>query len=322
MAGKLDVHTHALPDFFHKPLIALGRDATGVPMIEWSMEDTKKMNAKLNIGVSILSLSAPGPDVLPDKEGARSVARQYNEWAASITKANSTHFGFFAAVPSLHDYEGSLAEIRYALDVLKADGVCLFTSYDSQYLGTRAFEPVWKELNDRAAVVFIHPTMAKDSHLVSTMLQPPSFDFAHETGRTAAHLILTGMKRKYADTKIILSHGGGTLPILSERLAISESHRFLNTLDQEGGPKTYEAILEDTKSFYFDLALAGTPNVLDMLLKWAPPGHVLYGSDYPYADAEAVFNTEKLAEYDMPDGVREDYYVGNGLALFPRFKKS
>lgn len=317
MVGKIDVHTHALPDFFHKSLLEVGREASGVPIIEWSLDATKRMNTKLGITTSILSLSAPGPDILPDKHAARSLARQYNEWAADLTKSDPSHFGFFAAVPSLHDTHGCITEIRHALDDLKADGICLFTTYDGKYLGEPAFEPIWQELDAHHAVVFIHPTIAKGTRPVSIMLQPPAFDFAHETGRTAAHLIITGMKRKYPDTSIILSHGGGTLPILSERLAMTEANLFSNTLGP-GSPTTAAEILQDAKSFYFDLALAGTGNVLDMLLKWAPRERLLFGSDFPYATVEAEYCTRSLEEYEIEAGDREMYYVGNARRLFPR----
>lgn len=318
MVGKIDVHTHVIPDFFQKILQSLGREATGVPMLPpWTMEGTARTNAKLSITTSILSLSAPGPEILPSIEGARSLARQYNDWGFELRKTDPSRLGFFAAVPGLQDTEGCLAEIRYSLNELKLDGVCLFTSYGGKYLGDPSFEPIWKELNDHNAVVFIHPTIAKGYHPPDMMLQPPSFDFAHETGRTAAHLIVTGTKRRYRDVKIILSHGGGTLPILSERLAQLESGLFLSTLG-EHSPKTAEEILADAKSFYFDLALAGTSNVLDTLLKWAPREHVLYGSDYPYATREAEYNTRKLDEYDIEEEVREEYYAGNGRRLFPR----
>ena len=320
MVSKIDVHTHALPDFFHNVLLSLGQDATGVPMIQWSMDGTNEWMRKLDIATSILSLSAPGPEVAPDKEGVRSIARQYNEWAAKSRDAEPSRIGFFAALPGLHDLDGCKIEIHHALDDLHADGVCLFTTYDGKYLGDPAFEPIWKELDDHNAVVFIHPTKAKGTHLVNEMLQPPAFDFTHETGRTAADLIMTGMKRRYPNCKIILSHAGGTLPILSERLAICEPNLFRDKL-QPDSPTTYEDILEDAKSFYFDLALAGTANVLDMLLKWAPREHILYVSDYPYATVEAEFNTQKLAEYDIPAEDRAAYYAGNSLKLFPRLKQ-
>jgi len=320
MVGKIDVHTHALPDFFHEILLSLDREASGVPMIQWSMEGTNRLMFKLDISTSILSLSAPGPEVVSEREGARAIARKYNEWASEVSKAEPSRFGFFAAVPGLQDTEACVAEIRYAFDNLHADGVCLFTSYDGKYLGDSSFEPIWKELNERNAVVFIHPTIAKGYKAASIMLQPPAFDFAHETGRTAAHLIITGMKRRFPKPKIILSHAGGTLPVLSERLAQLSVNLFVDTLGSQS-PQTSAEILEDAKSFYFDLALAGTANVLDSLLKWAPREHILYGSDYPYATVESEYNTRKLEEYDIPKEQRAQYYAGNGLKLSPRLSK-
>lgn len=44
----------------------------------------------------------------------------------------------------------------------------------------------------------------------------------------------------------------------------------------EESPKG-EEIVEDAKSFYFDVALSGSANVLDTLLKWAPKERILYG---------------------------------------------
>lgn len=46
MVSKIDVHTHALPDFFHGTLRSLRREATDIPMIEWSMDGTNQMMKK------------------------------------------------------------------------------------------------------------------------------------------------------------------------------------------------------------------------------------------------------------------------------------
>ena len=51
----------------------------------------------------------------------------------------------------LPDVDATLAEIAYAYDTLKADGVGLFTSYGDMWLGHPTFRPVMEELNRRKA---------------------------------------------------------------------------------------------------------------------------------------------------------------------------
>jgi predicted TIM-barrel fold metal-dependent hydrolase len=58
-------------------------------------------------------------------------------------------------------------------------------------------------------------------------------------------------------------------------------------------------MVQDAKSFYFDLALAGTHNVLVLLTRWAPKDRILYGSDFPYCTAEAEYNNDQLEQYQM-----------------------
>ena len=189
-----------------------------------------------------------------------------------------------------------------------------------EYLDNDASRPIEKELNDHAAVVFIHPTMRVGYQLPSPMLQPPAFDFPLQTGQTAAHVIVIGGKRRFPRCKIILSHAGGTLPVLSERLAQLNSELFSSMLELQS-PKTYEAIVENAKPFYFDLALAGTTNVLDSLLKLAPKEHLFYGSNYPYVIEKAEFNTRSLKRYEMLEESRNFYYAENEVEVFPRLTK-
>lgn len=71
-----------------------------------------------------------------DKEGNKALARECNEYASEQVKAHSTRFGFYASLPNVYeDMEGALEELRYAYDVLGAEGVLLFPHYDGFYLG-------------------------------------------------------------------------------------------------------------------------------------------------------------------------------------------
>jgi 6-methylsalicylate decarboxylase len=110
----------------------------------------------------------------------------------------------------------------------------------------------------------------------------PLLDYPAETSRAAQHMIVTGTKRKYPHCKVILSHAGGTLPFLIHRCSYMGPGRF----PDKG--MTEAQIEEDFKSFYFDLALSGAKNVLDVLQDLVPHDHLLFWSDTPYASLRSV----------------------------------
>lgn len=207
---------------------------------------------KANIQKSILSVTAPGPSIAGSSSPA--LARQINDYSAKLREENPSSLGFFASVPNLLDTASAISEITYALDTLQADGITLLTRYGpgNYYLGHASFDPILKELNDRKAVVFVHPTHPNDTMLVNPMLFQPIIDYTHETTRTAVDLITSGQKSKYPDIKFILSHAGGTLPWVASRVA--KVVPFMKGMAELG--LSEETVLRDAKSFYFDLALS------------------------------------------------------------------
>lgn len=232
---------------------------------------------RLGIQTAILSITAPGACIAKGSESLE-LARQLNEHAAELRDKDPEHFGFFANLPDILDTKGTLAEIAYSLDTLHADGVILFTRYGENhtYLGHASLEPIWAELNRRKCVVFVHPTHPVDTTMVNPKLPQPALDYPHETTRAAMDMILAGTRSKYPDCKVILSHAGGTLPYLVSRVA-TPMRKAPDFAAQHRMGTTYEKVMEDFRSFYFDLALSSAPHVLDLALKVIPHDHILYG---------------------------------------------
>ncbi|KAL2853406.1 hypothetical protein BJY01DRAFT_244027 [Aspergillus pseudoustus] len=322
--NKIDTHHHFVPPFYAKAIADQGGDPSGWPTPRWTPLASKLLMNRLGVQTAILSATAPGACIMPAREGRAQLARQLNEYAAALRDSEPTRFGFFVSLPNILDTEDALAEIAYGLDVLHADGVVLFTRYvnngdnSSAYLGHRDIEPIWTELNNRRAVVFIHPTHPADTTPINPRLPQPLVDYPHETTRSALDMITAGTPLRYPDCKIILSHAGGTLPYLISRVTTPLRHAPGVVASHKLGT-THEKALAAFRAFYFDLALSAAPHVLDLLFKIVDREHVLFGSDFPYAPVTAYPGfAEELENYEeMGEELREMVYWRNAKGLFP-----
>ncbi|MFI6742854.1 amidohydrolase family protein [Nonomuraea sp. NPDC050451] len=176
----------------------------------------------------------------------------------------------------------AVAEAGHALGELSADGVTLLANSHGVYLGDPAFDPLMRVLDEHAAIVFVHPAELPGPAIDG--IPPFAADFLLDTTRAAFSLVKHDVPRRFPRIRFILSHAGGFVPYAAHRLAI--------TVYGETGRDPDQA-LEDFSGFYFDTALSAGPAALPSLLAFARPGHVLYGSDWPFAPEPAVayFNT-------------------------------
>jgi amidohydrolase family protein len=108
------------------------------------------------VGTALLSVSAPGLWLAGTRE-ARGLARQVNEFAAEQAARHPGRFGFSATL-TLPDVEGAMEAVSYALDELYADGIVLPANAGGRYLGDPQFVPLHAKLDQRGALLFIHPT--------------------------------------------------------------------------------------------------------------------------------------------------------------------
>ncbi len=308
---RIDVHQHLLPPSYASWLRSKGiQDAGGRELPTWSVEDALRLMEDHDIAKAILSVSTPGVRLDTGERSdaeARSMAREVNEFAARVVRDHPGRFGFFATL-TLPDVDGALEEARYALDTLAASGVILLANTQGRYLGGPEDAPLLAELNRRHAVVFVHPSELPGPRVEG--VPPFAADFLLDTTRAAYRLVQSGAVRRHSNLKIILAHAGGFLPYAS--------HRLMAALIADGRRSPAEA-LEDLGSFYFDTALSGSQAALPSLLAFARPGHVLFGSDWPYAPAPAVrYFSGQLDAYAALDGDGHGAVDRkNAEALFP-----
>jgi 6-methylsalicylate decarboxylase len=151
----VEIHHHMLPDFFWQATNEGRTPVGGITPPLWSRASTLSFLDDAGIDVAITSISTHGVHT-GDDTAARALARRCNELAAELIRDRPDWFGGFACLP-LPDLDGALAELAYALDDLRLDGVVLFSNARGIYLGDPSFTPLFEELQQRRAVVFVHP---------------------------------------------------------------------------------------------------------------------------------------------------------------------
>ena len=311
-SNRIDVHHHLVPPFWAEALSRHGGDPSGWHSPAWSADTSRAFMDTQQIATAVLSLTAPSVTGW-EATGRREMARRINEFSAALVARRPDRFGTFATLP-LPDVEGALRELEYAFDVLHVDGVVLLSNYAGHYLGDPAFGPLWSELDRRAAVVFIHP--AKPQIALIEDIPGPIVDYPFDTTRTAVQLVLSGVIARSPRLKIILSHAGGFVPYAAHRFA-----ELAPAVRSDVPP--VPVLIESFRSFYFDTALSSGPASLLALQSFARPGHILYGSDFPYAPASvgAAF-TAKLNTFDLPRHVRAAINNGGARQIFARFREA
>jgi len=319
---RIDVHYHIQPPRFSANERVRSSMMRNVSGLGWSPEFIKKniIDAftytvaveqldRRGIATAIASLGATGI-WFGDVALGRTLAREWNEDATQLSLDYPGRFGVFATIP-LPDTEGSLKEIEYALGTLKADGICLTTSYDDKWLGDPSFAPVFEELNRRKAVVFVHPTVPfccanLNANAPSFLLEVPT-----DTARTITSLVFSGTVARFPDIRFIFSHAGGTIMPVAGRLTdlVQPAAILVDKI-----PHGFAAELQ---KFYYDTAGAADHAAMNALRAVVSNTHILFGSDYPFVPEETVLRLSKLG---LPADDLRAIERGNAQALLPRWR--
>ena len=307
---RIDVHHHFLPKFHVDAMMAPGRRASGPPP-KWSPALSLDDMEKSGIATAVLSIAQPGVWYGDNVEEARALARELNEYGARLVRDHPGRFGLFAAIAP-PDVQGSLKEIEYALDTLKADGIGLLTSYQDKYLGDPSFALVYEELNRRKAVIYVHPTTPACCRGLVPGIPPGSIEYATDSTRTIAHLVFSGTAMKFPDIRWIFSHSGGTLPFLTGR--------FIRLAEERKPANLPEGPLPEFRKFYYELAQGNTPGQIAALLKMVSISQVLYGTDYPFRDGAEV--NRGISEWGFAAAEQQSIERDSALRLLPRLKAS
>jgi 6-methylsalicylate decarboxylase len=261
----IDVHAH-----FQPPAIrALNLPG---PMNAWDLAKQIDDMDAAGVARALLSITTPGVPATGD-QGQR-LARESNEYAARLSADHGRRFGSFVCLP-LDDLDTALRELEYGLDVLKAQGVALFTSYATRWLGDAYFDPLFAELDRRKAVVYVHPNTAACCTRLMPEIPDTWVEYGTDTTRAIVSYVYRGAARRFPNVRMIWSHSAGSMPHLIERFDFADR----NGQGKEQAPEGFRAAIA---RFWYDVAQASNPVSTRALRSVVPMQRIVFGTDYPF----------------------------------------
>ena len=262
----IDVHAHYYPGDYLEKIGNVGlAQLRGSPLGSQSIEDRLVLLDRAGIDVQVLSVSQAQP-YLTDPKAAAAAAAFGNDRFIELCEAHSGRFYSFAALPLPH-VEPSRAEIERALAHPRMVGITIGCTIAGMHLDNPVLEPVWTHLDERAVPVFLHPVgrcgvVDGDDYNLNWLVGAP-----FEDTLAALRLVLSGVVDRHPGITFIVPHLGGALPFLETRVR--------GALQAQG---------EDAlKRMYYD-TVSGSQNALRSAAAYFGVEHLLFGTDYPYAD--------------------------------------
>ncbi|MFE3188385.1 amidohydrolase family protein [Nocardia sp. NPDC059240] len=302
---RFDVHAHAVMSGTDAASQALMKDegfAGSVPGAGWSVEGALRFMDEQGIGLQLLSM--PGAlDAEP--------ARRWNEYAAGLVAAHRDRFGLLAALP-MSEPDRAIAEIRYAIEHLHADGFALATNYGGVYFGNSRFDAMFAELNRHRLPVFVHPALPPGFDRFGLGRPGPLIEYPMDTARTIVDAIFAGVLLRYPNLRFVLAHAGGVLPALQNRIALLAGESWVaNPLELTSGQLT-----EQLRSLYLDTAIGGGPADIVPALEMVGVDHLVFGTDYPPAGAATIAATSENLRTTL-DRAAQQQLSATFAGLFP-----
>lgn len=318
----VDFHNHYYPPAYLDALREAGSavhitdDAEGNPVVNYPGDFNVAVRGHRDIAyrqevieregiMQVISLTTPGVHV---ETPARAVqlARLVNDAFATVRKERGQHFTALATLP-LNDPAASVAELQRAMD-LGMPGAMLFSNVNGVALADARYQPLYQEANARGAVLHIHPTFPVGVEAMTDYWLMPLVGFLMDTTLAAAKLVFAGVPERYPKIRWVLSHLGGAIPYLAERLdrgfeAFPECRANIRR-----PPSTY------LKSFYYDTVNFDV-HALRLAVEFAGADHILAGSDYPHAIGSIPSMLRALRALTVSEADREKIMGGNARRL-------
>lgn len=245
-------------------------------------------------------------------DAARAWAERLND-AMCQTVADADGAAVGLATVALDDGEQAAKDLQVAMSRPELAGLVLNTNPVNDIgLHDRSLEPLWTVAEELGTPIMLHPPTCGPSGDLTTLGGMGNV-YGRLVDNTIAvtELILHGVLDRHPRLRLLLVHGGGFLPYAASRLdggyRVRESY---------AGPLQREKPSDYLADLYFDTVTLSSRSIA-YLTDVVGAGHVLLGSDYPFALGDpAPVATVRAA--GLSPAATEAILHGNATDLFWR----
>lgn len=262
---------------------------------------------QLGVDTQVISLTTPGTHVESAATAAR-LASLVNDAFARVVSDKRGRFIAYATLP-LNDPAASVRELERACKQLGMRGAMLFSNVNGVALADQRFWPLYEAANSLDAVLHIHPTDPVGVEAMTEYWLMPLVGFLMDTTLAAAKLVFAGVPEKFPRIRWVLSHLGGAIPYLAERLDRG-FHAFRECRANINRPPS-----EYLKQFYYD-TVSFDRDALQLAISFAGVDHIVAGSDYPHQIGSIPLMLESLRGLPISDADRAKILGGNARKLY------
>ena len=322
----IDFHNHYYPPEYVEALesptsqsaVKVTYDPDGNPCVHYpgdynilvpghrDMEYRQGVLDEHGVDMQVLTFTTPGVHV-EAPAFAVTMARKVNDAFARVIRQRKKRFTALATLP-LNDPAASVAELERAMTKLKLPGAMVFSNVNHVALADERYEPLWKKADELKAVIYIHPTNPAGVEAMMDFWLMPLVGFLMDTTLAASKLVFSGVVERYPRIRWVLTHMGGAIPYLAERL--DRGHRaFAECRRNISRPPS-----EYLRTFYYD-TVNFNPSAVRLALDFAGPDRILAGSDYPHQIGSIPLMIETIEKLDVSDTVKRKIFAGNAAAL-------
>ncbi len=318
---RIDVHCHYFPPEYLAEVLRIGAASTdpwdrgwydqmagkaGNNPKMWAVEE--RIEEMDRAGVDIQALSTVIPNAyFEDGELSLRLAQTINDALADLCRRYPKRFRAFASVPIGHPQK-AVDEMHRAIGKLGLHGLIIGDNIRGRTLDDPEFLPVFEEADKLGLPIFLHPMSPAGAESLAEFDLVSIVGFMFDNTQAAARLAFGGVMERCPNLKVIVPHLGGAFPYLIGRM--DQDHR----LRPQCRTKISELPSEYLKKMYVDTLSFHGPS-LRCAYETMGPGHMLLGSDHPFALGGMEIITQSVKDMCLPPAEEAAILGGNAAGL-------